>query len=166
MTAYLENRVEIFRNKWGRAHVTNFILLAAIAWIPAQIIHWVVPLIYSGPPMSDFYFKRPLNAIAATLIIAPYLETHGMRLIFFILGKFIHRQTVVNLVSSLIWGAIHGSTESWGLYAIWPFYVLGVCLLRLRSSSPTRAFWITAALHSTLNGLSYIVYLAGERPAN
>jgi hypothetical protein len=158
---FLHDRADSFRLKWGREQCTNFAAFVAIAWIPAMIIHWSVMLIYPGPK-SPVIFDRPFLAIAGAMIVAPYLETQSMRLIFFALGKFMRNEMAMNLVSSLIWGAIHSATESWGLFAIWPFYVLGVCLLRIRTYSATRALWITTALHSAINGLSYVVYLFWE----
>lgn len=161
MNRFLQERVETLRHGWGRKQVVNFVGLVALAWIPAMIIHWLVQLVYPGPK-STTLFDRPHYAIIGGVILAPYLETQTMRFLFYLGGKLTKRETIINLVCSFVWGAGHSVSESWGLYAVWPFYVLGVCLLRLRTSSPTRAFWITTALHGSFNALSYAYYLLRE----
>lgn len=158
MLSNLYKRIDMVTAASGLRQCWLFAQLALLAWLPALVVGFVVPLIYTGPESTNV-FVSPYKAIAGALIIAPYLETQSMRLVFFLLGKGVKSDFRLILYGSFLWVAAHMHSESWGLYAIWPFFVFGACFLRLRAQSMSRAVWTTTALHALCNAFSYTGYL-------
>lgn len=149
-------------------HKTGFNLALQIgkavllAWIPAQVIWLSIRQIYPGPSDDMIFLKTPLRAFTVLILLAPMLETYMMRFTYFCLGKFIKTETTLNITSAIAWGILHLNSESWGLHAVWAFFVMGICFLRLRQKSAQHALYVTMIIHALFNALSYGLYLSFE----
>jgi len=139
-------------------HASTVVL---ICWVPSQIIWLAFHFIFPGPE-GENYFKTPLEAVALALLLAPLLETQVMRMIFYAFGKFIKSNISLCVVSAIIWGILHLSSESWGTHAIWTFFILGICFRRVERDSKQRAVLMITAIHAGFNALSYGLYLAAN----
>jgi membrane protease YdiL (CAAX protease family) len=140
------------------AWVKPIVLAACVAWVPAQVVEVLVLAIAPGPTAPD-YFQRPFQAIAMAVVIAPVIETYLMRWLFGLLGRFIKHREAMNWISAVLWGAMHLNAPTWGLHAIWPFYVMGVCFLTIRDKDPQAALYVTMLVHALFNAMSYGAYL-------
>ena len=134
-----------------------------IAWVPMQLICRIVNATFPGPSAENL-FGTPYMAFVAAILFAPIFETQLMRLLFFLLGRFFKSQLALCWISAAIWGVAHLSSESWGLHAIWAFFVFGICYLRLQESSKMRAILVVTLIHTGCNALSYVTYLITEHP--
>lgn len=130
-----------------------------IAWIPAQVIWLSVSQLYPGPSDDLVSLKTPLRAFTVLILLAPMLETYMMRFTYFCLGKFLKTETALNIASAIAWGIMHCNSESWGLHAVWAFFVMGICFMRLRQKSTQHALYVTMIIHALFNALSYGLYL-------
>jgi len=126
--------------------------------VPAQLIWFTFHIVYPGPTEEN-YFKTPLEAITLALLIAPILETQMMRMIFYAGGKFLSNTLALCGVSAVVWGVLHLDTQSWGVHAIWAFFVMGVCFRRLQQDSGKKAVRVITLIHAGFNALSYGCYL-------
>jgi len=131
-----------------------------LAWIPAQVIWLSVRLLYPGPSEDLVFLKTPIRAFTVLILLAPMLETYMMQLTYYFLGKFLRTETTLNIVSAIAWGIMHCNSESWGLHAVWAFFVMGICFLRLRQKSSQHALYVTMIIHALFNALSYGLYLS------
>lgn len=161
MLLILAKPVESLVKNRGFGLLLPIIQLTAIAWIPALLIALAVSHIHPGPSSSAL-FSSPFRAIAGGIIIAPIVETYAMRLGFRLLGKFIPDERWLILSSAIIWSTLHYQSEAWGLHALWPFFVFGVCFIHLRRQSMDRAIWVTATIHALCNALFYGVHLLSD----
>lgn len=150
---------ENIETKSGIELAIPIVKIVFLAWIPAQAIWFIVQQIHPGPSDDMAYLTTPFRAITSTMLIAPVLETYVMRFFFYWVGKFIKTQTWVNVVSAVLWGTMHWNSESWGLHAVWAFFVMGICFLRLRNRSTQHALYVTMIVHAIFNALSYGLYL-------
>lgn len=137
--------------------VKPILLTTLLSWLPAQAIEGVVITVLPGPEGQDI-FMRPFDAIALVIFIGPVLETYGMRGLFGVLGKFIRNRTALNGTSSVLWGALHWETPTWGLHAVWAFYIMGICFLTLREKDAQMALYVTMIIHGCFNALCYGAY--------
>lgn len=138
--------------------VKPIVLAVCLAWVPAQVVEVVVIAVAPGPGAPDL-FLRPFQAIAMAIVIAPVIETYLMRWLFRLLERFIHHRAGLNWTAAVLWGGMHWNTPAWGLPAIWPFYVMGVCFLTIRDKDPQTALYVTMLVHALCNALSYGAYL-------
>lgn len=129
-----------------------------LAWLTAQTVAFAIAAIYPGPAGED-YFSRPMKAIMLVCIVGPVLETYAMRWMFWLLGKMTRNPTWINCISALIWGAVHWNTPSWGVHAVWAFYLLGHWYLSIAAKNPQTALYITMLVHICFNTFSYIAHL-------
>lgn len=137
------------------------ILVAVVAWVPATAMHYVITCFLPGPEGQN-YFKRPIDAIAITIVISPIIETLMMAVMFKYFSKFIKSPMKLTIFCSVIWGGMHINSSSWGIPAVWGFFILGICYLELLQRSNRTAFYTTSIIHSVFNGFSYILYLTTE----
>jgi Kef-type K+ transport system membrane component KefB len=138
--------------------VKPILLAACLGWVPAQVVEILVIAVAPGPAAPDL-FLRPFQAISMAIVIAPVIETYLMRWLFRLLGRFIQHRERMNWTAAMLWGVMHWNTPAWGLPAIWPFYVMGVCFLTIRDKDPQAALYVTMLVHALFNALSYGAYL-------
>lgn len=143
----------------GWSFIAHWVALVATVWIPSQLIV-VIGRLLMPQRIEVAAFSRPLTAIIGAIILAPLVETYGMRWIFGWLGKFCRSSAAVLGISSVVWGALHLTYDGWGLHAVWAFFVLGLCYLSCARHSVNRAMVVTTMTHSACNALSYALYLA------
>lgn len=155
MIAYIKDLNEVR----GFPLVSRVVALTLLAWAPSQIIWITVVSIFPGPEQPD-YFASPLRAIAFGLLLAPILETQVMRFNFFVLKKLSCSRIFLLTANALIWGALHLHSESWGIPAVWAFFVMGAAFLKLSEHSVDRAVIATTVIHVFFNTLSYVLYLS------
>lgn len=136
-----------------RTWIVPILVAALVAWLPAQAIYFLVAFVVPGPSDANLY-RRTFDLLAMSLIIAPVVETYGMRGLFWLLSRFIPHRTMMSWVAAALWGAMHWNTPSWGLHAIWPFYVMGVCYLTLCERDAQLALYVTMLLHACFNAYS------------
>jgi len=129
-----------------------------LVWIPQYLIWYIVLQIFPGPK-QEFVFSSQAGALFFTCLFAPYIETQGMRFLFFLLGRWTESQQRLKWYVAAIFGALHADSESWGLHAIWGFYVMSNCYLEQNRISTRRAVWMTVAVHSLCNLVSYAATL-------
>jgi membrane protease YdiL (CAAX protease family) len=132
-----------------------------VAWVPAQVIYLIFGSILSGP-LDGLHFRDALELVAWAIIIAPVVETYGMRGLFWLLGKFISNRAAMNWTAAVLWGVMHWNTPSWGVHAVWVFHVFGVCYLTIRDKDPQTALYVTMLLHAWFNAFSCGVSFLGE----
>lgn len=154
MTKYIDDLNEVRGFTW----VSRMTALTLFAWVPSQILWATVVSMFPGPDQPD-YFASPLRAIALGILLAPILETQVMRFNFWILKKLTCSRGFLLTANALIWGGLHLHSESWGLPAVWAFFVMGAVFLKLSAHSADRAVLVTTAIHVFFNTLSYIIYL-------
>lgn len=145
--------------KRPRMQVREILTTTMVAWIPAQFIDLALKHIYPGPVTEMPFLASPFRSIALMLIIAPVIETYGLRFILHSLNRFIKKESTTQLVAAVFWGVMHWESESWGLHASWAFYVMGKWYLRSRVHSVHFALYTTMVIHAIFNALSYAVYL-------
>ena len=131
------------------------IALTFIAWIPSMAVAGVLHLLFPAQENPEIFHDR-IRALVGMLIVAPLAETMSMRYIFLFLRKVSQRLLVICWLSAVIWGGMHWIYAGWGVHAIWPFFVLSLCYLRLESISLWRAVWMTSLIHGACNGLSLL----------
>lgn len=82
-----------------------------------------------------------------------------MRFNFFVLKKLTNSRPLLLTANAMIWGALHLHSESWGLPAVWAFWVMGAVFSELSEQSMDRAVIVTTGIHIFFNTLSYTLYL-------
>ena len=140
--------------KKGSALVLQVLEAVLIAWIPAQLIYFSVQTIYPGPSESVAYLNTPLKIFTMLILLAPMLETYMMKYMFVFMGKVIKSPTKINVIAATAWGSMHWNSGSWGLYAVWAFFIMGICYMRLKERSTQHAVYIVMIMHAMFNGLS------------
>ncbi len=128
---------------------------SVLAWVPLNLLYILAKTIFPRETAFRDPFSTPYEAIFITSICTPILETQIMRLIFYILRNITSHTSTLCIISAIIWGGLHFKSDSSGIHAVWAFYVLGVCYLQWRHISKTKAIWITTAVHSLCNLISY-----------
>ncbi|HWA27581.1 MAG TPA: hypothetical protein VG734_18135 [Lacunisphaera sp.] len=126
-----------------------------LTWIPQTVIWYVVVSIHPGPAFGDV-FDSPVGAIVVGMILAPCLETGIVAAVLFFLRRWLGDRPRILWYSAAFFGALHFPSVTWGLHAVWAFYMFSRCYLSLVKSSPARAFWVTTAVHAGCNLLSYL----------
>lgn len=126
-----------------------------VAWVPAQVIWTIVTAVHSGPSIQQPFSSA--EAIAKTLIILPVFETVVMLGLFRTLKRIGVEESAWNFVAAVIWGFLHVRTQSWGLHAVWSFWVMGKCFLEVEKISVQRAIGFVAGVHVMFNSTSFVV---------
>ena len=124
--------------------------LCLLITVPSYVISYLSVRFLPPQIASDPYLS--LGTIIFSVTLGPLMETYLMRLLFFIFRKFMHETAAISLCAALIIGGLH-ALQVWGLYAIWPFFVLGICYFRWEKDSVTRAMIGTTLLHSLVNAI-------------
>lgn len=150
--------VESISDRRGWSLIFHIGVLALIAWIPSILLAFLIHLAFPAQKNPDL-FSDPYRAIVGAIIASPLIETLAMRYIFVFLRKITLKPLGLSGLSAVIWGVIHFPFAGAGLHAVWPFFILSLCYLRLEVVSFTRAILITALIHGLCNGLSYGLYL-------
>lgn len=132
--------------------------LVLLIGLPSTLIGWLLGLSWPGPAGPDI-FSRAAFAILGAILMTPALETVVMRLMFHFGARWIRSPADLNLVCALLWGYVHQQSPTWGLHAIWGFYVLGACFLRLQARSLDRAYYVVILIHALVNLIAYAGYL-------
>jgi hypothetical protein len=133
--------------------------LVFIAWIPSMMVAYALHLIFpmrKNPAVSLDSIRTSVGMV----IVAPLAETMSMRYFFMLLRIFSQRLLTICWLSAACWGAMHWIYAGWGIHAIWPFFVLSLCYLRLEEISLWRAMWMTSLIHAACNGLSLLSQVA------
>lgn len=161
MSNFASKWFENIENKDGVDLLVSIVKAVLLAWIPAHGIWFIVQQIYPGPSENEnaVFLKTPLRAFTLLILLAPMLETYMMRFIFYVVGKISKTQTKINIIASISWGVMHWNSGSWGLHAVWAFFVMGICFLRLQKRSMQHALYVTMIIHAIFNALSYAIYL-------
>jgi len=154
ITTYLES----LERRAGLGFLGHFAVVVLIAWVPAQFLWASIAAVFPGPQQLN-YFETPLRAVTVVILLAPILETQMMRFNFWFLRKWIARKDVLLGASSVVWGIMHIYSESWGIPAVWAFFVMGTIYLRFETNSRDRAIIFTTLVHAVFNALSYGFYL-------
>jgi hypothetical protein len=105
---------------------------------------------------------KPIDSIGwllFALTVGPLAETYLMRFFIFVLRKFIQGALALCTWVAFLCGALHGF-NGWGLYAVWPFFVMSVCYLKWEKTSVTEAMVGTTLLHIALNAVGTLVLVA------
>jgi hypothetical protein len=140
--------------KTGSKLGLTIIKITLIVWLPSAVIWYTVQYLFPGP-QSPNYFATTRSAIIISLLLAPILETQIMRIVFFLIEKYTSTESVELLLSSTFWGLMHIYSVSWGLHAVWAFYLLGKCFLKLKKNSLNNAMLLVTLVHMLCNLLSY-----------
>jgi hypothetical protein len=106
----------------------------------------------------------PLSGFLLACMFAPYVETQGMRLLFFALRKCAVSADRLKWYVAAVFGVLHVDSETWGLHAVWGFYIMSTLYLDQQRISTRRAVWMTVSVHSLCNLFSYVSTLI-ERAA-
>ena len=93
------------------------------------------------------------------VLLAPLLETLGMRFVFSVIRKYWHGAFALYFGSALFWTVMHYTSSSWGLHAAWAFFIMSAVYLALEPISKDRAFLVTTLIHALCNGLTYVAYV-------
>jgi len=118
-----------------------------------MMVAWLVRDLFPENENPDVW-QYPVRTLIGGLLLAPLSETMGMRYLFYFLRKISNRLLVISWLSALIWGALHFLYAGWGVHAVWPFFILSLCYLRLEPISIWRAIWLTTLIHAICNGMS------------
>jgi hypothetical protein len=133
------------------------LLAFAATWIVAQLVSFTIIAIFSGPETIDSAFTTRSGRISA-LLLAPFLETLGMRGMFWLLRRLRRSKTGLLGWSSLLWWIAHLSSDSWGVPAAGTFWVMGVLYLAFERRSTDQAMVYVSLFHLAFNGLAYLLY--------
>lgn len=139
---------------WPRVRRGAAIIL--LMWLPCLPINYLadryLPVREVGSQVGS------LLEIITGLTLLPLAETYVMRLELFLLRKLSQNMIFVCVVSAILWGFFH-ALRYWGLYAVWPFFVMSYCYLRLEKNSVTQAMVVSTLLHGAANAYAAIVAL-------
>src|SRR5688500_12179682 len=73
-----------------------------LAWVPSVFVWYIVHNIYPG--LSEFdVFSSPASALFIACILAPFLETQGMRIVIFLLAKVTTNDSRIAVYSAAVW---------------------------------------------------------------
>lgn len=158
--AFLAQRIDELDRARGAGLIVPVFRITLLTFIPAFLIGLTVEKVAPGPEGPDI-FSRPYRAVLAALLIAPALETLIMRYLLAWVGRMIREPFALALVCALLWGVAHVQSPSWGLHAVWGFYVMNAVFLRLQARSLNRAYAVVILLHALFNAIAYGVYLLG-----
>lgn len=126
-----------------------------LAWVPQTVIWYVVVSVYPGPVLEEVFASLVWTVVLA-LVIGPVVETMLQALVLWALRRCLADSPRVVWYSALFFGALHFPSSTWGLHAIWAFYVFSRLYLVQSKHSTWRAIWMTTLVHSGCNLLSYI----------
>jgi hypothetical protein len=126
-----------------------------LVWIPQTAIWYVVASVYPGYTPHDI-FMSPGMALMVGCVVGPYIETQMLRLVLHLLRRCLGDNPRVVWYSAAFWGAMHVPSSTWGLHAVWAFYIFTRCYLEQEKCSIRRAVWVTTAVHACCNLLSYL----------
>jgi membrane protease YdiL (CAAX protease family) len=149
-------RVGDLKGKYLLGHI---LILGFIAWAPMVLLSWGVQELFPSQRNANFFAAPPLRIVLEITLAAPLVETLLMRYLFMLLRKFTQRTVLLCLISGVIWALAHADFAGWGVHAIWPFFLMGLCYLRLEPTSQWRAVWVTMMIHGVCNGVSYGLHL-------
>lgn len=142
----------------GNDWLVRILTFTLIAWVPAQLIWFTAVATVPGPKGVNV-FSTPAKALMIAIVLGPIFETQMMRVVLYLFGKLTRNEALLATCSALVWGVLHVRSESWGFHAVWSFFVMSHCFLRLRPLSLSHAVWFTTAIHAGFNLLSYALYL-------
>jgi hypothetical protein len=130
-----------------------------IAWLPSQVLAEGVATLF-GLPRHDPLFASPRHVILGGLLLAPMLETLGMKYMFRLGRKWIRDDVFLNVLCALAWGVMHIHAPGFGIHATWAFFVFGACFQEIsRTKNENAAFVNVAAIHAFFNALAYGAFL-------
>lgn len=130
-----------------------------VMWLPSLLVNLLATRYLPVGEVSSTLGKPQEILFAITLY--PIAETYGMRLGLFVLRKAFTNTIAVCVFSAAGWGLLHFA-RYWGLYVIWPFFVMSYCYLRLERNSITQAMVVSTLLHSAANAYTLLVSLAAH----
>ena len=128
------------------------------SWTLAQVLGRFVYAVFPGPESLNTFESGWRNIFMAVALM-PFAETFLMRMFFVVLRRFSQKPITLSLLSAILWWFLHLPTETWGLHALWLFFVLSLCYLSLEKISAWRAVWVTALMHAACNALSWAASL-------
>jgi hypothetical protein len=96
--------------------------------------------------------NSPLEMFLA-ITFYPLVETYAMRLGLFLLRKVVTNTVGVCVISAIGWGLLH-FVRYWGLYVLWPFFVMSYCYLRLEKNSIPQAMVGSVLIHGGANAFA------------
>jgi hypothetical protein len=138
--------------------VARFFGVTMLAWLPAQCLA-VIASAVSKSSDADLIFRSSYHMILGGLLLAPLLETVGMKYLFRLGAKRIAKPVLLNFYCALFWGLAHHNAPGFGIHAVWAFFVLGACFQELAKRSENFAVINVTIIHVLFNTLSYILYL-------
>lgn len=156
--AFLAQRIDELDRARGSGLIVPVLRITLLMFIPAFLIGLTMGKVAPGPEVPDI-FNRPHHAVIALLLIAPALETLLMRYLLAWAGRLIREPFALALVCALLWGVAHVQSPSWGLHAVWAFYVMNAVFLRLQAGSLNRAYGLVILIHALFNAIAYGVFL-------
>ena len=125
-------------------------------WLPAFAINFLV-MQYLPVDEVESILHSP-GEIFLAITFYPLVETYVMRLGLFLLRKIITDTVMVCVISAIGWGSLH-FVRYWGIYVIWPFFVMSYCYLRLEKKSILQAMIVSTLIHSAANAYATLVAL-------
>jgi len=155
VATWLQQRVENHFPRW----ILIVACLGAVAWIPAQLIGICVASVVPGPEPAFRPDATVADAVLLGLIVAPVLETQLLRLCLGMLRKSVRTRNAACLITAAIFVLLHNPSPSWGLHALWSFWIMGNCYVACERRSVWHAVFVTTAVHSLFNFLSYATTL-------
>lgn len=152
---WFQHRVEACFPRWGLVVIG----VGAIAWVPAQLVGVFVSTLMPGPEAPVSVDATVTDAVFLGLIVAPVLETQLMRLCLVVLKKSVWTSNAACLITAAVFVLLHNPSRSWGLHALWSFWIMGNCYVACERRSVTHAVLITTGVHALFNFLSYTATL-------
>ena len=129
------------------------------SWVVAQLLGWSVYTIYPGPATLAT-FDLGWRSIFMAVVLMPFAETFLMRMFFVVLRRISRAPVHLSIISAVLWWLLHLTTETWGVHALWLFFVLSLSYLSLERISAWRAVWVVSLMHAGCNSLSWGLHLA------
>lgn len=143
----------------NRGLLVRLLFLTGIAWIPAQVLAEGAAFLF-GRPRHDPMLGSAADVILIGLLMAPLLETMGIKYMLRLVGRWTRDSVLLNVICALAWGLMHVHAPGFGVHAVWTFFVFGAVFQELcRSRSENAAYFNVTVIHVLFNALSYGVYL-------
>lgn len=142
----------------NQSSLIRYISVAVIwTWLVGQMIAIPIVIFFPGPSQLSNW---PVGMVFPLVVfIAPYLETQILRLMLFLIRKAVGTDIRVCLACGLIFGVLHFSSPSWGVFGGWAFFIMARIFLACEVISTGRAIWVTTLAHAVGNLLSFGIML-------
>ena len=103
----------------------------------------------------------PVVFLLSVVVISPFVETLLMFLLLKLL-QFVRNETLVSLLSALVWAGLHSLAEpAWGLVIFGPFVVFSAAFLRWQRTSTREAIKVVFGIHAIHNLFPSLLFLLG-----